>query len=265
MVALVPGLIANGLGFASGIGALFLLPSLPPLWVPPLLVVLSAMAARRRPLLRPFAFAAIGLLWAQLRACPVICEPFPETLVHRDIELTGRIAGLPGKSSDRIRFLFRVEQARAEGRDIGFEGLARLSWYRDAPRLEAGERWRLTARLKPPHGFANPGGFDYERWLFQQGIEATGYVRGAEENRRLDAGPGTSVIDRWRQRLGERIEAILPGPLGAALVRALVLGDRSGLGSEQWEVLTRTGINHLIAISGLHVGMVAAFLFFLFR
>jgi len=141
----------------------------------------------------------------------------------------------------------------------------RLSWYRDAPVLRAGEPWRLTARLKPPHGFANPGGFDYERWLFQQGIKATGYIRGAVENRRLDTGPGIYIIDRWRQGLRERIREILPDSTGEALLRALVLGDRSGLGPEQWEVLTRTGTNHLIAISGLHVGMVAAFLFFLFR
>ncbi|MCB2263815.1 MAG: DNA internalization-related competence protein ComEC/Rec2 [Candidatus Thiosymbion ectosymbiont of Robbea hypermnestra] len=256
------GLIANGLGFACGVGALFPLPSLPPAWVPLLLVMLSLAVAWRWPPLRPLAFAAVGFLWAQLRVCPIICEPFPETLVRRDLALTGRIVGLPGETGHRVRFLFRVEQAWMDGRDTGFTGLVRLSWYRKAPRLAAGERWRLTARLKPPHGFANPGGFDYERWLFQQGIRATGYVRDGDGNRRLDAGPGAYPVDRWRQRLGERLDALLPNPTGAALARALILGDRSRLGPEQWEVLTRTGTSHLVAISGLHVGMVAAFLFF---
>ncbi|WP_133512764.1 DNA internalization-related competence protein ComEC/Rec2 [Candidatus Thiosymbion oneisti] len=261
-----PGLIANGLGFASGVGVLFLLPSLPPLWPPLLLAVPAVAVAWRWPLLRPFAYALAGFLWAWIQVCQVLCGPFPETLVRRDLELTGRIAGLPGEAGDGgARFLFQVEHTRADGRAIGFDGLVRLSWYRNAPALRAGERWRLTARLKLPHGFANPGGFDYERWLFQQGIEATGYVRGAGENLRLDAGSGIYVIDRWRQGLRERIREILPDATGEALVRALVLGDRSGLGPEQWEVLTRTGTNHLIAISGLHVGMVAAFLFFLSR
>jgi len=186
--------------------------------------------------------------------------------VRRDLELTGRIAGLPGAAGDgSVRFLFRVERAHAQGRAIGFEGLVRLSWYRKAPALRAGERWHLTARLKRPHGFTNPGGFSYERWLFQQGIKATGYIRGRGENRRLDAGPGIYVIDRWRQRLRERVQEILLDSTGEALVQALVLGDRSGLGAAQWKVLTRAGTNHLIAISGLHVGMVAAFLFFLSR
>jgi len=260
------GLIANGSGFAAGVGVLFLLPSLPPLWPPFLLAVPVVTAAWRRPLLRPFACALVGFLWAWLQACQVLCEPFSETLVRRDLELTGRIAGLPGAAgAGGVRFPFQVERVRAEGRAIDFEGLVRLSWYRDAPTLRAGERWRLTARLKRPHGFANPSGFDYERWLFQQGIKATGYVRSTGENLRLDTRPGIYVIDRWRQRLRERVREVLPNATGEALVRALVLGDRSGLRPEQWEVLTRTGTNHLIAISGLHVGMVAAFLFFLFR
>ncbi len=261
-----PGLIANGLGFASGVGVLFLLPSLPPLWPLLLFAVSSVVAAWRRPLLWPFACALVGLLWAWIQVCQVLCAPFPETLLRQDLELTGRIAGLPGKTGNGgAQFLFQVERAHAQGQAISFEGLVRLSWYRDAPALRAGEYWHLTARLKLPHGFANPGGFDYERWLFQQGIKATGYVRGTGENLRLDAGPGIYIIARWRQRLRERIREILPGSTGGTLVQALVLGDRSGLGPEQWEVLTRTGTNHLIAISGLHVGMVATFLFFLSR
>ena len=260
-----PGLIANGIGFAAGTGILFLLPVLPPLWSPFLLAGSLLGVAWRLPSLRPLAFGAVGFLWANIQVCQVLCEPFPEHLARRDIELTGRIASLPGGTGEAVRFLFRVERALLAGADIDFDGLVRLSWYRDAPELAAGERWRLVARLKPPHGFANPGGFDYERWLFQQGIKATGYVRDSDENLRLDPGPGVYVIDRLRQRLRERIGEMLKGSAGEPLVRALVLGDRSGLGPEQWEVLTRTGTNHLIAISGLHVGIVAGFLFFLSR
>jgi len=260
-----PGLIANGLGFSVGVGILFLAPALPPLWLSVPLAALAVSSAWRLPLLWPLAFGATGLLWAEMHVHQVLREPFPESLARQDIELTGRIAGLPGTAGDPVRFLFRVERARAAGRDIAFEGVVRLSWYRDTPELSAGERWRLIVRLKPPHGFANPGGFDYERWLFQQDIKATGYVRHVAENLRLDPGPGIYLVDRWRQRLRERLGAILEGNIGDVLVRALVLGDRSGLRPEQWEVLTRTGTNHLIAISGLHVGLVAGFLFFLSR
>lgn len=259
------GLATSALAFASGAGVLFLLPSLPPLWLPVLLVAMLFALARRLAPLRPLAFATIGFLWAQVHVCQVLCAPFPERFSGQNLELTGWIAGLPGETGEASRFLFKVEVAHSDGRDTGFDGLVRLNWYRGAPKLLAGERWRLTARLKPPHGFANPGGFDYERWLFQQGIKATGYVRGSAENLRLDVGPGGYVIDRWRQRLRERIAEVLGGSTGEGLVRALVLGDRSGLDPGQWEVLTRTGTNHLIAISGLHVGIVAGFVFFLFR
>jgi competence protein ComEC len=260
-----PGLVACGLGFAAGTGSVFLLVTLAPLWLPVLAAVLSVALAWRWAGLRPLAFACAGFLWAQVQVCQLLCEPFPEKLTGADFDLTGRIAGLPGESGDAQRFLLRVEGARADGKDIGLRGLVRLSWYRDAPALRAGERWRLAARLKPPHGFANPGGFDYERWLFQQGIVATGYVRGSGESLLLDPGAGSYLVDRWRQSLRDRIGEVLGGAAGEGLVRALVLGDRSGLASEQWEVLTRTGTNHLIAISGLHVGIVSGFLFFFFR
>jgi len=260
-----PGLVANGLGFAAGVGSLFLLASLPPLWFSSLAAGFSLALAWRNVSLRPLAFACAGFLWAQIQVCQLLCEPFPENLAGKDLELTGRIAGLPGDSGGARRFLLQVEGATAAGEEISLDGIVRLRWYRDAPTLSAGERWRLTARLKPPHGFANPGGFDYERWLFQQGIVATGYVRGRNENLLLDPGAGLYLIDRWRQRLRDRIEEILGGSAGEALVQALVLGDRSGLAPAQWDVLTRTGTNHLIAISGLHVGIVAGFLFFLSR
>lgn len=264
-----PGLVANVLGFAAGTGGLFLHSELPPLWIAPLLAALGLAVAWFLPVVRPVAFAAAGFLWAQIAVCETLCPPFPPSLTRQDLVLTGAIASLPdashGSSRSSVRFLFRAEEARHGGRDTGFSGLVRLSWYENAPDLRVGERWRLAARLKPPHGFANPGGFDYERWLFQQGIEATGYVREGGDNRRLDPGPGAYRVDRLRQRLREHIGELLGGTLGEGLVRALVLGDRAGLGPEAWEVLTATGTNHLIAISGLRVGMVAAFLFFLAR
>jgi competence protein ComEC len=260
--ALRPGLLANGLGFAAGVGVLFLMHSLPPLWLSVLGAALAALSAWRLPPLRTIAFGALGFLWAQIQVCQVLCEDFPEHLVRQDIELTGRIADLPEETGGAVRFLFWVERARSGARELGFDGLVRLSWYRDAPKFAVGERWRLSTRLKPPHGFANPGGFDYERWLFQRGIKATGYVRGAKQSQRLDPGPGTHVIDRWRQRMRGHMQDVLGDATGEALVRSLVLGDRSGLGPEEWEVLTRTGTNHLIAISGLHVGLVAGFVFF---
>jgi competence protein ComEC len=258
-----PGLVANGLGFAAGVGLLFLLTDLPSL--PPLLGLALVLggAAWRWPILRPAAFAGLGLAWAQISTCQVLCHRFPEAYAGQPVTVVGSVAGLPVDTGQATRFLFHVEAASRGREGIGYAGLTRLSWYRHPPDLKAGERWRLRVVLKPPHGFANPGGFDYERWLFLQGITATGHVREAVENQRL--GSGSDMIGRWRQGLRDHLEATLKGSSALGLVEALVLGERSALTPDQWEVLTRTGTSHLVAISGLHVGLVAALVFFLAR
>lgn len=265
IISMRSGYTANALSFGSGVVLLFLAPGLPPLWMLIGLALVLAAVAWRVPAFWPLTLALLGLAWAQIHACQVLCNPFPEEYTRQDLEVIGHIASLPGADRERVRFLFRVDETAREGEDIGFQGLVRLSWYRGAPPIRAGERWRLKVRLKPPHGFANPGGFDYERWLFLQGVRATGSVRASDDNRRIEPGPGRYVVDRWRQDFREHIGHLLSGVPGEGLVRALVLGDRTGLTEEQWDVLTRTGTNHLIAISGLHVGLVAAFLFFFVR
>ena len=258
-------LTTGGLGFAAGTCAFYFLPELPP--VLPLVVaaILLGAASWRLSLLRPLALAVLGLLLAQIHACRVLCVSFPEHLIGVDVEVTGVVASLPAEKGSATRFLFQVERARQGNEDLELRGRVRLSWYRDAPRLLVGERRRLLVRLKPAHGLANPAGFDYERWLFQQGIQATGHVRRSEGNRLLHPGPSTHLVNRWRQLLRDHITSVLGDSSATGLVQALVLGERTGLEPEQWDVLTRTGTNHLIAISALHVGLIATFVFFLFR
>jgi competence protein ComEC len=259
------GPVTAALSFSLGVGIFHALGAPPPFWLPVgLLLVLAPAALRWRPL-RPAAFLAAGVLWAQTQACAILCDPFPEALVREDIRVEGRVASLPEDLGRATRFLFRVEQARHGDQELKVQGLVRLSWYGEAPPIRAGERRALVVRLKPPHGFANPGGFDYERWLFQEGVRATGYVRKGGEAQLLDAGAGPYFVDRWRQHLRDRLLGALEGGTASGLLLALVLGDRSGIEPAQWEALTRTGTNHLIAISGLHVGLVAASVFFVVR
>jgi competence protein ComEC len=260
------------LAFAAGVGGLFLLPALPGRWILLALAAVALLSGLLAVFLRPLRAlgwvamaAAAGVAWAYVDACRVLCAPFPEDLVRRSVVAEGRIVSLPERTGTAQRFVLQIDRLRLDAAPIRFRGRVRLSWYRDAPALRAGERWRLTLRLKPPHGFLNPGGFDYERWLFQRGIAATGHVRAADSAVLLDAGPGGQWLNRWRQGLRDRLDGLLPGGVPAALVRALVLGDRGGLTPTQWEVFSHTGTSHLIAISGLHVGLVAGFVFLLVR
>ena len=130
--------------------------------------------------------------------------------------------------------------------------------------LRPGDRWQLQVRLKRPHGMRNPGGFDYERWLFQNQIWATGYVRKHIDNRYLGA-TGKATIHAMRQRVGETLMALLDGEPQAGLIKALAIGHRDAMSSEQWRVLRDTGTAHLMAISGLHVGLVGGFGFWVGR
>jgi len=224
----------------------------------------GAFGALMKPLPGVLSCLLAGVAWAQVHACMTLCRPFPATYTSTELVIEGRIASLP-TAGPTPRFLFRVESARSGETDIGFAGLVRLSWYRDAPPLSVGERWRLTARLRPPHGLANPGSFDVERWLFDQGVTATGSIRPGEGNIRLHPGPGAYWLDRLRERLRDHIAQRLSGSAALGLVQALSLGERSAIPPAQWEVLTRTGTNHLVAISGLHVGLVAGFVFLVVR
>ena len=256
-----------GLGFALGVAGLYLAPAMPAWWLGPLLVIASIAAAWRCcPRVRWVPFLAIGFCWAWIHSCQLLGASFPDALARAPLSIDGRVASIPSIDERRVRFLFEVDRTWDEdGNELAFSGRVRLACYRDCPGLRAGERWRIEVRLKPRHGSMNPGGFDYERWLFEQGIAATGYPRGRESFERLDAGPGVHWLTRWRQGLAEHLTAVLGGSTQLGLIQALTIGERGGLTSATWESFTRTGTNHLVAISGLHVGLVAGGAFWLAR
>lgn len=205
--------------------------------------------------LRLVALFLLGLALFNLQASQWLAQRLEGGRMERVI--VGEVIGLPHKDAHRVRFNFRPRPAPGLPHEI------RLSWYYPPQIPAAGEKWRLRVRLKPPHGFANPAGFDYERWLMRQGIGATGYVRKDSRNRRLSASP--YEVSGLRQQLAERLDEILDGHPAKGLVMGLALGVREEITPQQWETLLATGTNHLLAISGLHVGLVAALGFWLGR
>lgn len=261
------GLAPAALALSAGVGAFYLLPRMPPQWSAWVLgsAALALFAVRIGRCSRLAGVFLLGVLWAMLDAGALLWHPFPDSLTREPLIVEGRIASIPEDKGYAYRFLFRVDSARSRHGPVAFRGLVRLNWYDARPRLVAGARWRLPVRLKAAHGYANPGGFDYERWLFERGILATGNVRSGDEARLLDPGPGSYPLTRIRQRIAEDLTETLAGSRVLGLVLALTIGDRSALERADWDLLTRTGTNHLVAISGLHVGMVAALVFFIVR
>lgn len=127
--------------------------------------------------------------------------------------------------------------------------------------IHAGDRWQFQVRLKRPHGLQNPGGFDYEKWLFSKEIRATGYVVNAANAKRLESSIWHQSIDRIREHLQRQIQMHLQDQPTAGLIAALVMGAQNGITQDQWRVMRATGTNHLMAIAGVHIAFISGFIY----
>jgi competence protein ComEC len=203
---------------------------------------------------RWLAAFVFGLAWACLQGGWAMQQRIPAALEGADLVVQGRVNGLPQAAERSLRFDFVAESGLEHAEVLAGKTL-RLSWYGEAPELQPGSRWQLRLRLKRPRGVINPGGFDFERYALERRLAATGYVRESLDNREIGAGGG---IDGLRQRLSDVIAKTVATPR-ARFVQALALGDTRMLTERDWEILRATGIAHLIAISGFHVGLVAGF------
>jgi len=207
----------------------------------------------RLPRLRLLLLVPAGFSWALLHLQLFGPAELPREWLGPVVEAEGQVTGLPRCTAERCTFFFEARRLLSGTAERRGRWRLRLSWYRQPPGLSPGDRWRLPVKLKPVIGYRNPGGFDYAGWLHAKGVRYRGYVRG--EGELLERG-GRS-LDRLRQRLSDRIEAALESPRAAAVMRALAVGDRGGLASRERDAFAATGTSHLMAISGLHVGLVA--------
>jgi competence protein ComEC len=243
-------------------------------------VVLWLAAWRRWYILSVVGAALLGLSWAGGFAHWRLADALPDAWEGRDVEVTGVVTRMPQRFERGVRFVFEIEQTSvgATAPSATLPQRIVLSWYRhiDAaaeaesgeevaapgalPVPRVGERWRFVVRLKRPHGNVNPHGFDYEGWLFERGIRATGYVRKATENTRLDtqAGGWRVGIERLREGTRARIARALPDHEYAGVLMALAVGDQNAITPPLWRLFAATGITHLMSISGLHVTMIGA-------
>lgn len=202
-----------------------------------------------------------------MRAGLLLNESLDPALEGQDIDIQGWVADLPQQTDRGVGFVFDVQSARRDGKPVTTPRHIKLTAYDDAMQPHAGEQWALRVRLRRPHSFQNPGGFDNEGHLFQQRIRAIGYVRTEHPPQRLvaEASLWRYRLASYRESLGTRIATLLSGHPMTGLVTALANGDERAVDSAQWQVLRRTGTAHLVAISGMQVSLVAGMVFFLAR
>ena len=209
--------------------------------------------------------ALLGAGASGWRASARLAQSLPASLEGQDLVVTGVVSSLPQRGAAGLRFRFQVDKASLRGNTVKLPENIALGWYKgfheDAvlsqpqSELRAGQRWRFTVRLRQPHGNINPHGFDYELYLFEQGVRATGYVRDAPALRLESA--AAYPIERLRQQVRDGIDAHVPDRRAAGVLAALAVGDQGAIEREDWDLFRNTGIAHLVSISGLHVTMFA--------
>lgn len=201
-------------------------------------------------------FVACGLLgmsigsWNLQQLCAAQLSPQYDQSLQ---SITFTVESIPAKTAESQVFLARVNAVECDQHDCAQElqqRLVRLAWYRTAHELQPGQIWHGHVKMRRPRGFVNPGGFDYHAWLLAQEVVATGSVRKAE-----------LVGERWvwaayRQGLAESVLQLTESP-NRRFWRALLIGEKSDITQEDWDLLQATGTVHLLVISGLHIGLVA--------
>ena len=269
-------------GALAALGGNLVLHQLPALPVPALTFSLSlaALVGLIAAGLRAASLPAIALLafcGTAAVARDELATRWPSAADGQDVALRGWVDDLPRREPGRTLFALRVVEGDADANtgpaadpdaaapDADSRALprrVRLSWYDPAPALAAGQTLEIVARLRSPHGLVNPGGFDYERWLYLEGFDATGYVREGQVVE--DARP--SLVQRWlrfRAGLIEKLGARIPDVDARALVIALTLGEYVGFEDRHWTVMQATGTSHLVSVSGLHIAIVAGLSFWI--
>lgn len=254
---------ACALALLVGVCAVVFAPTLLTWWAAPVAVALGALAWCWPSRVRWLGALLLGVGWAALHGHWALDRQLPSSGTPVDHVLQGRVVDLPEHGPRSTRFRFRVDDevslpVALRGREFA------LRWHDPAGgvspqsrrrQLHAGARWVLTARLRPPRGLRNPGGFDAERHAVLQRLAGSGSVREPALARAL--GPPTG-LPAWRERMAAAIAAQVRGG-GARFVQALALGDTRGLTPADWDDLRALGLTHLVAISGFHVGLVAGF------
>jgi hypothetical protein len=266
------------LAFVLGVWCLQQMSQLPDwYWAIPLpLILLPVWLLPRR--LRPgknffllIFSAGLGLFWATFVAQLRLSDALPHEWEGQDVQLVGVVASLPQMQERGERFLLDVEQVETDGALVPhhisitryFAGYGDAVPHSVTGEFHPGERWRLTVRLKQPHGSYNPQGFDFEAWAMERNIRATGYIRKSPANARLQqlVYRPAYLVECVREQVRQRFQSILRDAPYAGVLRALVIGDDDAISDTDWEIFRRTGVVHLMSISGLHVTMVAGLAF----
>lgn len=247
------GVVGAGLAAGTGVTGALWAPMLLPWWL--LVAGLGTACLLPRALRWLGLWALLGASWASLHAQSLIDARWPEAHHGADVLVRGHVIDIPERRGEGWRFNFAPDD------DDALDGAVRVSWYRSETELAAGDCLTLKLRMRSPRGSVSPGAFDYERWLFANRLIGSAYVRDAA----VCTASSPPIWQRTRIALDDWLGEKLAGHDALSLVRALTVANRNGISDDDWRVLRITGTAHLLAISGLHIGIVAGLFYALGR
>lgn len=254
--------------FSCGIILASYLPVLPALNSVALVLLLSGsvcgLLRRKIPLLVYPLALLFGLGYGIFYGYHLLAQQLPEDCAEKEIVVEGQVIDLPQEDSRHQLFSFAIKRAydpaAANISFAQFPPQIKLSSFGHL-RVKTGERWRLLVKLKPSRGFVNPGGFDYQAAQLRRGVGATGSVKAGAINQLIKQQP-RFTMDVLRYDLQQWLIGASQSPEKGILI-ALLVGDTSLVDKAHWNEMLKTGTNHLIAISGLHLGFFAIVGFFI--
>ena len=228
------------------------------------------------------AAAALGFLWAATFAAIRLSDQLPKDWQQKSVTIIGVVASLPEATERGERFRFDVEKILTKDatktlkipthislnfyggtKSQRLENASSLNTYFHPSQFHSGERWQFTVRLKRPHSTYNPHGYDFEAWALAENMRATGTIHGKSGYKKLSnfVWRPRYIIEHYREKVGNQINQTLAKKPYAGVIRALVVGDDSQINATDWNIYLRTGVNHLMSISGLHITMLAGLAF----
>jgi competence protein ComEC len=256
-------MIPLAIGVVTGALSLHLFPVLPA-WPWTVVTIASLMLVWHR-WSRLFGGWLLGFAVAGMYGAEWLERAVPESLAGVEVEVVGTVAGIPVHSAYRSRFLLDVVEI-IDGPEAFQARRLRVTRFPLDSNLAPGDRIRVVLRLRPPRGLHNPGSFDYGAWLYREGIHGLASARGEIERLGEETGHWQRTdLHRIRARVRDAMLESHPGARHPGVMQALVIGERTAMEPEDWRRFLHTGTNHLMAISGLHVGLVAGFVLLLAR
>jgi competence protein ComEC len=224
--------------------------------IPPFSLLIFVLMAALWLLFKKHSISAAiitAICWFFIHSHWAVSWQLPKQQIKKPINIIGVVSNITNHNPETAKFYLRLTTIGDQKIPWYVQPKLRLSWQKPSQHLQLGDTIQVTVKLKPAHGFSNQGGFSYQKWLLLKGVRATGYVVN---------GKAVNIVkpsSSFRQAIYSKVKQSTAQLPYQGLILALTVGEKHLITDSQWKTVKSTGISHLLAISGLHIGIVFLF------